>query len=147
MSLREKVNNFNLNYILVLMLKNYSIIFKITEMGKFVISRRSDTEFQFNLNADNGEIILTSQGYNAKESCKKGIESVRNNAIDDKKYEIWTATDGRYYFNLKGENNEIIGTSEMYDSTTMRTKGMQSVKTMAPDAIEEDETVKANVNS
>ncbi len=54
-------------------------------MSKFVISKRNDIEIQFNLEANNGESILTSQGYNSKDGCKKGIESVRTNAVDDSK--------------------------------------------------------------
>ncbi len=32
-------------------------------MGKFIIKKRSNDEFQFNLKAGNGEIILTSEDY------------------------------------------------------------------------------------
>lgn len=39
-------------------------------------------EFRFRLKAKNGEIIATSEGYKAKASCIKGIESVKNNAPD-----------------------------------------------------------------
>ncbi len=48
-------------------------------MGKFVI-KTSDTGCHFVLKADTGEVIATSQHYKSKESCKKGIESVRKNA-------------------------------------------------------------------
>lgn len=37
-------------------------------------------EFRFRLKARNGEIIAQSEGYTAKASCLKGIESVRANA-------------------------------------------------------------------
>ena len=37
-------------------------------------------QFRFRLKAPNEEIIASSQGYVAKESCEKGIESVRVNA-------------------------------------------------------------------
>lgn len=46
-------------------------------MGKFVITKRSNGEFQFNLKANNGQTILTSEGYSAKSSCESGIESVK----------------------------------------------------------------------
>ncbi|MDD4286604.1 MAG: YegP family protein [Eubacteriales bacterium] len=39
-------------------------------------------EFRFRLKATNGEPILASEGYKAKASCKKGIESVRKNAAE-----------------------------------------------------------------
>lgn len=54
---------------------------------KFVIKKRSNGEFMFNLKAGNGEIIATSEGYISMSGCKKGIESVKENAsnaeIDD----------------------------------------------------------------
>ena len=53
-------------------------------MGKFVISTRKNGEFQFNLKAGNGQIILSSEGYKTKASCENGIASVKNNAVDVK---------------------------------------------------------------
>lgn len=50
-------------------------------MGKFVI-KQSDAGFHFVLKAANGEVIATSQVYTTKESCQKGIESVKANAAD-----------------------------------------------------------------
>ena len=48
-------------------------------MGKFVI-KTTDAGCHFVLKADNGEVIATSQVYTTKDSCKKGIESVKKNA-------------------------------------------------------------------
>lgn len=48
-------------------------------MGKFVI-KTSEKGCHFVLKADNGEVIVTSQHYKSKDSCKKGIESVKKNA-------------------------------------------------------------------
>lgn len=48
-------------------------------MGKFVI-KQSDAGYHFVLKASNGEVIATSQVYASKDSCKKGIESVKKNA-------------------------------------------------------------------
>ena len=50
-------------------------------MGKFV-TKTSETGCHFVLKADNGEVIDTSQHYKSKESCKKGVESVKRNAPD-----------------------------------------------------------------
>ena len=49
-------------------------------MGKFVITVRKNGEFQFNLKASNGQVILTSEGYTTKTACLNGIESVKKNA-------------------------------------------------------------------
>jgi uncharacterized protein YegP (UPF0339 family) len=49
-------------------------------MGKFVISTRTNNEFQFSLKADNGQTILSSEGYSTKAACTNGIESVKKNS-------------------------------------------------------------------
>ena len=48
---------------------------------KFSIFLDKAGEFRFHLKAENGEIIAASEGYKAKDSCLKGIESVRTNAF------------------------------------------------------------------
>jgi uncharacterized protein YegP (UPF0339 family) len=37
-------------------------------------------KFRFRLKAGNGEVIAVSEAYNSKDSCLKGIESVKKNA-------------------------------------------------------------------
>ena len=109
-------------------------------MGKFVISTRKNGEFQFNLKAGNGEIILTSEGYTTKASCLNGIESVKKNAPDDNRYDRKEAKNGKQFFNLKAGNGQIIGSSEMYESAAGRDKGIESVKRNAPDATTDDQS-------
>jgi len=81
-------------------------------MGKFIITKRTNGEYQFNLEAANGRVILTSEGYATKAGCNKGIESVKTNAPTDARYDRKIAKNGAYYFNLKAANGEIIGTSQ-----------------------------------
>jgi len=103
-------------------------------MGKFVISKRRNGEYQFDLKAGNGRIILSSEGYASRSGCENGIESVRKNAPDDSMYERKNASDGRPYFTLKAANGQVIGVSEMYESITARDNGIESVKLNAPEA-------------
>lgn len=110
-------------------------------MGKFVISQRLNGDYQFNLKAENGQIILTSEGYNSKAGCEKGIKAVKINAVDNSKFDIRTAVNGRYYFVLKGENGEIIGKSQLYESPLGRDNGIESVKYNALSALIEDFTI------
>ena len=110
-------------------------------MGKFVISQRKNGEYQFNLKAGNGQVILSSEGYAAKASCNNGIESVRTNSADDARFDRQMSTNGKYFFNLKASNGQVIGSSQMYESEASRENGIESVKTNAPDATVEDETV------
>ncbi|GAB4036166.1 YegP family protein [Spirosoma gilvum] len=107
-------------------------------MGKFVISTRKNGEYQFNLKAGNGQVILASEGYSSKASCENGIESVRKNSVDDDRYDRKESVNGKYYFNLKAGNGQVIGSSEMYESVASRDNGIDSVKRNAPDATVEE---------
>ncbi|MFN8274771.1 MAG: YegP family protein [Flavobacteriaceae bacterium] len=109
-------------------------------MGKFVITTRKNGEFQFVLKAGNGQVILASEGYTTKSACENGIESVRKNAPDDARYDRKVASNGKPYFNLKATNGQVIGTSEMYESTAARDNGIESVKSNAPEASVSDES-------
>lgn len=109
-------------------------------MGKFEIKKRWNGEFQFNLKASNGQVILTSEGYSTKDGCKGGIQSVKNNAPYDSSYEKKVSSNYKYYFNMKASNGQVIGTSEMYETSSGRDNGIDSVKTNAPSATIEDLT-------
>ncbi len=73
-------------------------------------------------------------------AAQNGIKSVRKHAQADKYFDRRKAKDGSPYFVLVAANKEIIGTSEMYASTTGRETGIASVKANAPTAVIHDNT-------
>lgn len=103
-------------------------------MGKFTIKTGSDGQFYFNLHANNGEKILSSEAYTTRDNCLNGILSVKANAANSERYERKTANDGSYFFVLKAANNQVIGKSEMYTSGSSRDSGISAVKANAPGA-------------
>ena len=103
-------------------------------MGKFVITKRANGEFQFKLKAGNGQTILASEGYTTMAACKNGIESVKKNSQVDARFERKEAKNGAPYFNLKATNGQVIGKSEMYSSAAACENGIESVKKNAPEA-------------
>ena len=103
-------------------------------MGKFVVTLRKNGEFQFNLKATNGQVILTSEGYTTKAACLNGIESVRKNGPVEERYEFKVAKNGKPFFNLKASNGQVIGASQMYASEVTLKKGIASVAANAPEA-------------
>ena len=109
-------------------------------MGKFEITTRKNGEFQFNLKANNGQVILTSEGYTSKSACLNGVESVRKNSPDDSRYDRKEAKNGKPYFNLKAANGQVIGSSQMYSNTASMENGIESVKSNGPDSDVVDET-------
>lgn len=117
-------------------------------MGKFAV-RKTRTGIMFNLKANNGEVIATSEVYNSKAACKNGIESVRRNAavaaVEDQtvegfqkekhpKFEIYRDKAGEFRFRLKATNGQIIAVGEGYKSLQSCKNGVASVAKNAPDA-------------
>lgn len=102
--------------------------------GKFEIKTAKTGKVHFNLKASNGQIILTSEKYETRKAAEKGIESVRKNAVNDKRFERKTAKDGSPYFVLKASNGEPIGKSEMYKTVKSMENGIASVGKNAPDS-------------
>jgi uncharacterized protein YegP (UPF0339 family) len=103
-------------------------------MGKFVITVRKNGEFQFNLKATNGQVILTSEGYTTKTACLNGVESVKKNAPVQERYEVKEAKNGKPFFNLKASNGQVIGASQMYANERNMQAGIASVMKNAPEA-------------
>lgn len=99
---------------------------------EFQVKTGKDNQFYFNLTAKNGQVILSSEGYTSKAGCENGIASVKKNAHEDKHFERKVSKNEKEYFELKAANGEVIGNSEMYNSTASMENGIQSVKTNAP---------------
>lgn len=117
-------------------------------MGKFAV-KTVKTGIMFNLKANNGQVIATSEVYNSDAACKNGIESVRKNApiapIEDQtvegfavekhpKFEVYLDKAGEYRFRLKARNGEIIAVGESYKAKASCLNGIESIKKNAPDA-------------
>ena len=109
--------------------------------GKFQIFKSaSNSEYYYRLRSSgNSEIILSGEGYTTKQSCRNGIDSVKENAPYDSRYDRKDDYNN-YTFNLKARNGEIIGRSENYTTRQSRENGIEAVKRDAPDATVEDLT-------
>ena len=117
-------------------------------MGKFVV-RTVNTGIKFDLKATNGQVIATSEVYESKAACLKGVESVRKNApvanledqtvegfetVTNPKFEMYVDKAGEYRFRLKARNGEIIAVSEGYTAKASCENGIESVRKNAPEA-------------
>lgn len=104
-------------------------------MGKYVVSTAKNGQLMFNLKADNGEIILTSETYTSKAGCQNGINSVKENSNIDARYERKVTNNQKPYFVLKATNGQVIGKSEFYSSNSAMENGIRSVKKNGPEAM------------
>lgn len=102
--------------------------------GKFEIFKDKRGETRFRLKAGNGQIILASEGYKRKASCLNGVESVRKNSAQDDRFERKKTKGGKFMFNLRARNGQVIGTSESYESEKACENGVASVAKNAPGA-------------
>lgn len=117
-------------------------------MSKFVI-RMVPSGVKFDLRADNGEIIATSEVYAAKAACLRGMEAVRRCAAAGKildttldspktptnpRFEVFRDKRGRYRFRLRSRNGEIVAQSEPYTTKEACLDGAESVIRSAPAA-------------
>jgi uncharacterized protein YegP (UPF0339 family) len=100
-------------------------------MATFQVKINENDEYHFNLVSDLEDLILRSESYSSKSACLNGIESVQSNADDEDRYERMVAEDGQFYFNLKAKNGEIIGTSTLYDTDSLRDQAIENLKALA----------------
>lgn len=108
--------------------------------GKFECYKDKAGEFRFRLKAGNGETILSSEGYSGKSGCENGIASVRKNSSNPDRYEKKESASGKFHFNLKSSNGQVIGSSQSYTSDSGCNNGIKSVAKSAPDATVDDQT-------
>ncbi|MBR6708412.1 MAG: YegP family protein [Clostridia bacterium] len=118
--------------------------------SKFEIRVTKNGGYRFALKAANGQVISTSQVYKTVVTCKKGIASVKVNAlthIEDQtvaegevatlknpKYEIYNDKAGEFRFRLRAKNGQIILSSEGYGTKASCKNGIESIGKNAPDA-------------
>lgn len=101
-----------------------------------VVLRKSEaaSPFSFVFVNSEGKTVLKSENYKQKASALNGIESVRKNCITDARYEFKTAKNGKFFFNIKSTNGQIVATSSFFDSEADKKKAIDDVKKNAPKA-------------
>jgi uncharacterized protein YegP (UPF0339 family) len=111
-----------------------SISTEITMSARYELKKSSNWQYYFTLQSDNNETILTSETYSAKQGALDGIASVKRNCTNDATYARYTNSRGKFMFNLKAPNNQVLGSGEEYNTTTARENGIAAVKRVGPTA-------------
>ena len=97
-------------------------------MAAFELKKSEAGAFHINLLGENGKTIVRSEQYSSKASAQNGIESVRKNAENEARYELKEGSTGKFYFNLKAANGQIVGTSMMYATEADRAAAIAELK-------------------
>ena len=103
-------------------------------MGKFEVKTAKDGQNYFNFKAESGSVILKSEMYTAMKSCENGLASVKKNAPLEDRYEAKQSESGKFYFNLKAGNHQVIGTSVMFASEDDCKAAIETLKAEAAEA-------------
>ena len=103
-------------------------------MAKFEIKTAKDGQNYFNLLGAEGKVILSSEMYTTMKSCENGVASVKKNAPMDERYEMKQSESGKFHFNLKAGNHQIIGTSMTFATEEAAKAALETVKAEAADA-------------
>ena len=117
-------------------------------MSSFLI-RPVPTGYKFDLKAPNGQVIATSEVYETRAACRKGIESVRKSAakakledqteetsipVTNPKFQLFQDKGGSYRFRLNSRNGQVVAVSESYTTKAACENGIESVRSNASDA-------------
>ena len=97
---------------------------------RFETFKGADKKTYFRLRAENGQIVLQSQGYSSKSAAQGGIDSVSENGLDASRYEIVEGVDGQHTFRLEAGNGQVIARGEMYASKSNANRGADRVREM-----------------
>ena len=87
-------------------------------------------KFRFNVYAKNGQIILSSEQYTTEAAAFNGAFAVQAEGQNAAAYTLKQNTSGGYFFNVKAQNGEIVGTSQQYTSKQSATDAMASLQSL-----------------
>ena len=82
----------------------------------FIVYADKKGEWRFRLESEEKRSLLhASEGYKAKASVYKAIDSVRRNAMKLARFEIKENTRGKFYFALKARNGLILAIGSNFE--------------------------------
>lgn len=118
-----------------------------TSGTRFETFTGQDARTYFRLRAQNGQIVLQSQGYASKSSAQKGIDSVEANGIDATRYDVIGSASGQHTFRLVALNGKTIARGEMYASKSGALAGAGRVRELLRELTGEGEASDAEVHA
>lgn len=100
---------------------------------KAILKKSAAAEpFSFSFVNDEGKMVLRSENYKAKDSATKGINSVKKNCTEDRRYILKESANGMFFFNIKSANGQVVATSAMFPSVEARAAIISEIKSSIP---------------
>lgn len=114
-------------------------------VGKWLIKEKGEGEFVAYLQANNKEVMLTSETYSTADGAKKGIATIQKNAADENNFTYYCDKNKNYFFKLKTPQNRFLCAGATYPNKSACLKSIESVRKFidspVSDAIEKDITI------
>lgn len=108
------------------------------DLANYDLLEAVDGEWYFNIEAQNHEILATSETYVTHSNADRGAETVQGIIIKNvrveaaetggAKFETFVGQDGQHYFHLRAANGEIMLQSEGYVALGGAENGIESVR-------------------
>ena len=99
-------------------IEDTTILMKKASHPKYQVFTDIASKYRFNLSASNGEIIATSEGYETRQGCMKGIKAVQNSCTS----EIEDLTINQTYKEVVEESGSVT-TKLVFDPPKSAKKG------------------------
>ena len=87
-------------------------------------------KFRFNVHAKNGQIILSSEHYTTEAAAYNGAFAVQSEGQDPAAYTLKQNSAGGFYFTVKAQNGQIVGTSQQYTTKSSAQSAMTSLQSL-----------------
>jgi uncharacterized protein len=85
--------------------------------GSIEVFVGADDRYYFRLVSGDGDKLLRSSGYETKQDAESDVARVKRAGVDAASYQLRDASDGRYYFDVVVDDEEILATSsDLYAS-------------------------------
>lgn len=92
------------------------------------IEKTRDSEYHFRLKSESGHVLLKSVRFNDKKEVEKIIRGLTGIQNKHHAFERKTDHNGKFLFNLKAENGQLLGSSQRYSSEAGMENGIKNLK-------------------
>jgi len=95
---------------------------------KFEVYKGNNDDLSFRLVDDTGKTVLLGDGYRYKEVILNNIETVKKNLPLNDSIEMKSTAQGKYFFNVKGNYGQLVGSSIEFESPELRDKWLRDIQ-------------------
>jgi len=92
-------------------------------------------QYHFNFHAVNGQVVLSSESYTTEAAAYNGAFAVQQDGQNAAAYTISESAGGTFYFTVKADNGQVIGTSQQYSTRSNAQAGATALQNLLPSII------------